>query len=367
MELQTAGLLWLIQLVLVLAPWIYTMSSSKGVAATFNIANLAPHQYFFMLGIYPLASWIAIQAGVRTFVVLAKLLPANSLPAGLSSFLTPIFFSAVAVASLVVVADHFLAGRSIDKIDSEQIVVAKSLVQRLQDRDDSRESSSRETEVKKEAIFARKAFEDFAKHPTRSDLEVLPDRARLRALLDRDIQRSLGLVKPSISFASHLQVFATIMVTCMTVFCGLISYMALKLPQPNQASLPIIADIYRLTIISLLCLSSYPICFATYRAKLDPFVSPALPVGQHLYVGLAIMGLLAFFVSTDPSRAFSLDFVATKVAPIVVLGGAGLFASVKESELLSKLIGWDSTFGSNFIILLLIWVYTIVGSILSLK
>lgn len=367
MEFKIATTLWVVQLGIVLIPWLFATISTLGTKQVIAVAKYAPHQYFFMLGAYPICSFLAIMSLTIALSRFPTLLPTPSYQASLSYYTTPIIFGAFAISSAVVIGDHFLAGRSIDKLNPPELKQALSLVREIEDKDSERDPGTKDRDIRAEQNQARDSFEVFIERPSRENLERLRPRAKLRALLDGRVQQNLRLVDPRLALTSHIQVFAVVFVALISLLCGLLAFSCLRIPNPTKELSSAIADVYGLTILSFAAMAIHPICFATYRAKLDDVVAPPLPFSQHIFVGIVLVLAIAFFVTTDPTKSLSIEFFASRVAPVIVAGGIGLLGTSKDASLLQRAIGWDSSAGSNFIVLVILWVVSCLSFLLSIK
>ncbi|MGI8923934.1 MAG: hypothetical protein ACR2HJ_07845 [Fimbriimonadales bacterium] len=267
-----------------------------------------------------------------------------------------LLFGSIGIAGLAAAFEATQQGRSLDKLLPAHAEQAVNLVQKLENEELVAISDSAKAKLEGKKVEASEAFSAFAKAPTMDSLADLPDRAQLRALLDKDAQLVLKTASPQVLLATQIQVFLGVFLFIwLLLCCGLVAWIE-KTTQLDPSAMSMISAMYRNAIFALGLLLLQPITYFAYRERIDAVVYPELPLGGSFFIAVLGGACIAALIMLDPAKENAFAWYISRAAPLAPIGALLVASRVKEGALVHKLIGWDATVGSFCFVVAAMWI-----------
>lgn len=333
------------------APLIYDLIVAKNRAMVPTLWGYSPHQFFFVLFIFPFATFCTFTGMYVAFSKLGPSLPDSFSGKWLFDNAVGLLLLALVFIGMVGFGDYLSSTRSLDKLRPEYSKRAVSTICLLNDQLDRSDPAKREEQRVIMIKGAQKAKDALVLPPrndtgvTSSWVQKLPDPVFLQVAQDPFLQRRLNLLDPGAYVLSTIQVVVSLFVACcalLTIAAAVIVHASPDVPQPLKTGTAF-EDLIKALFGAVAAFGFYPILFQQYRSEIEPLVGNSNTTMQHALSGALVVGMLVVLTFIYPPQKEVGETIGKMLPSLLVAIIFGVEA--KAPLMVRQLVGAEANVG----------------------
>ena len=352
-------------IIIVNTPLIYMLFRVHYPSGLFSLWGYAPNQFLFPLLAFPMAAFatfLAMKLLVTYFQQTSSHHPA--IQWSTNNWIVVVLIGVI-LTSLICIADYFKSAKTFDKlqpfyaqkaISSAEIVRETILNFPKVDREDGRSKFIRSWREEKNDIAQTLLH---IPNPKEQLADLKPG-VYLQIVQDPSLQRKLHLMNPTVHALNVLQLFTAVLTGLCTLFVTGLCYYVFK-AESNATQVPVLKNALSAVFFAVTFFALFPILYAQQRAEIEYLVGTGYTILPQVFSGVFAVGLLVALISLEPVKGHLSDVIISRLIPILLIG-AGFGFNLIESQPLRQLIGVESNWGIQIILVLcfiVIWVVMI--------
>jgi hypothetical protein len=316
-------------------PVLYGLFAVHGRDGIGEMWGIAPNQFWFLVFVFPLASFSTCVALRLLVTAVVPALPQqNPVRWFFQNWLVAVLL-AVILACVLAWSDYFGSVKSFDKLKPElakRAVISLDFVRSHTDSLDGARSASELSLL----------FKDVTDQTVLSQrLRTLSPVEYLRVVQNPRLQLQLRLLDPTIQALYLLQEVVVLGVALLTIFCSMATIATLK--TMKGVAPDALSTVYRAVFSSVLLFSTFVICYRQYRSELERYVGRTDTILPDVFAAGAVICLLTVLAGLNEKGSFEwAQILSARLIPLLVLT-SGFVAEVRRPEVLRRLIGIETT------------------------
>lgn len=347
------------------APLAYILLRVHHPSGLSDLWGYAPNQFLFPLLAFPIAAFATFTAMKLLITTLQESPPQHPVIRGSINHWMVVTLIAVILTALVCIVDYFRSVKTFDKLQpvyAQRAVDAAKEVRRTiiqlpkADREEKRMQLIRTWRDEKEKVVGTLS----STADPQNLLMRLDPGVYLQIVQDPPLQLDLRIMNQATHALNVLQLFISLFTGFCMLFVTVLCLYVFK-SEPSASQTPVFRKALSAVFFAVSFFALWPILYAQQRAELEYLVGTGYTILPHVFSGIAIIVLLLFLITLEPIKGHMADVITTRFIPILLIA-AGFGVNLMESQPLRQLVGVDSNWGVQIMLLITFLVaWTIIG------